>query len=355
MEIQNNMDLSDDEIAAWPLRRVGLRVQDMASSIEYYTRLGLFIVSDEREQGNGDVGMGVAGRELVHLRTLPGGRPRPAHTAGLYHFALLVGDEAELGSFLQHCINQRIPLDGASDHLVSQALYLSDPEGNGIEVYADRPRSQWSYPNGQLSMGTLQLNAQALLKQGLQEEGYGSVSQLPTITLTYASGVSSFNQEVTALVARWKKILGITVKTNPVNYNTLLDNVTAATNNAQGIQFWGLSWIGEYPDLHDWLTLQFDKASPNNNMNYGQNQSADATQQQATQQQMETADASMQPATRTSLYQQSEQQLVNDVAWLPMEQETDIFLRTPLIVGVVDNGQGAIPPDDWSKIYRVLP
>lgn len=174
METQNNIEQNNDDIATWPLRRVGLRVQDMAGSIEYYSRLGLSIVSDEREQGNGAVGMGVDGRELLHLRTLPGGRPRPAHTAGLYHFALLVGNEAELGSFLRHCIDQRIPLDGASDHLVSQALYLSDPEGNGIEVYADRPRSQWSYPNGQLSMGTLQLNAQALLRQAHDFSGFSA-------------------------------------------------------------------------------------------------------------------------------------------------------------------------------------
>ncbi len=228
-----------------------------------------------------------------------------------------------------------------TNHIVPQGLPGYNPNLTG--------------PDDTKSLSGDPAKAQALLKQGLQEEGYSSVSQLPSITLTYASGVSSFNQEVAALVARWKKVLSITVKTNPVDYNTLLDNVTAATNNAQGIQFWGLSWVGEYPDLHDWLTLQFDKASPNNNMNYGQNQSADATQQQATQQQLETADASMQPATRTSLYQQSEQQLVNDVAWLPMEQATDTFLRTQLIVGIVDNGQGAIPPDDWSKIYRVLP
>jgi catechol 2,3-dioxygenase len=173
METKDHME-QHDELATWPLRRVGLRVQDMASSIEYYTRLGLAIVSDGREQGNGEVGMGVDGREVLHLRPLPGGRPRPARTAGLYHFALLVGDEAELGSFLQHCIEQHIPLDGASDHLVSQALYLSDPEGNGIEVYADRPRSQWRFNNGQIVMSTLPLNAPALLRQAHDFSGFSA-------------------------------------------------------------------------------------------------------------------------------------------------------------------------------------
>jgi oligopeptide transport system substrate-binding protein len=209
-------------------------------------------------------------------------------------------------------------------------------------------------PDGTKGLNGDPAKARALLQQGLKEEGLTSVAQLPPITLTYASGVASFNQEVEALVQMWKQVLGITVTPNPVDYNTLLDKVTAATNNPQGLQFWGLAWVGEYPDPQDWLTLQFDKGVPNNNMNYGQNQSGNATQQQHVQQQLEAADATMQPAARLQTYQQAEQQLVNDVAWMPLEQVTDTFLRTPLIVGLVDNGQGGIPPDDWAHIYRVL-
>jgi catechol 2,3-dioxygenase len=164
----------DEITTAWPLRRVGLRVQDMDRCIDYYTRLGFSIVRDKREQENGSVGLGVGNREILQLRPLEGGRLRPSHTAGLYHFALLVGDETELGSFLQHCIDQHIPLDGASDHLVSQALYLSDPEGNGIEVYADRPREQWQFQGGQLRMDTIQLNAPRLLKQAQAFPGFST-------------------------------------------------------------------------------------------------------------------------------------------------------------------------------------
>jgi oligopeptide transport system substrate-binding protein len=195
--------------------------------------------------------------------------------------------------------------------------------------------------------------AQTLLQQGLKQEGIASVTQLPPITLTYATGVSSFDQEAAAMIKMWKQVLHITVATDPVDYNTLLDKVTAATNNAQGIQMWGLTWVGEYPDPQDWLTLQFDNGVPNNNMNYGQNQSTDAAQQQRVQQQLEAADATFQTTTRLQSYQQAEQQLVNDVAWLPVEQVTDVFLRSPFIVGIVDNGQEAIPPDDWGRIYRV--
>lgn len=137
---------------------------------------------DDRNEGaegtTGTVGMGVNGKEILSLRVLPGGRPRPARTAGLYHFAILLPNEAELGSFLRHCIEQRIPIDGASDHLVSQALYLSDPEGNGIEVYADRPRSEWEWSGSDIKMATLPLNAQALLKQAGAFEGFSAQTKL---------------------------------------------------------------------------------------------------------------------------------------------------------------------------------
>jgi oligopeptide transport system substrate-binding protein len=197
--------------------------------------------------------------------------------------------------------------------------------------------------------------AQALLKQGLQEEGWTRVAQMPTITLTYAANVPNLAQEVVALTRMWQKVLNVSVKTNAVDYNTLLDRVTAATNNAQGLQFWGLAWIAEYPDPQDWLTRQFDSGSPYNNMNYGQNASSDAAQQQATQQALEAADANPQTSARMQSYQQAEQQLVNDVAWLPVDQETAIFLRSPYIVGIHDNAMGMIPPNDWAAIYRVQP
>lgn len=128
---------------------------------------------------------------------------------------------------------------------------------------------------------------------------------------------------------------------------------------------WGLAWIGqypEYPDVHDWLTQQFGKGSPFNNANYGQNTSQDAAQQQLVQQQMDIADTkidaekNVQPAqiaARIQNYQQAEQQIVNDVGWLPMEQATAIFSRTASIIGFKDNAEGIVPPDDWANIYQM--
>ena len=104
------------------------------------------------------------GSPLLRLTALPGGRQRPRHTAGLYHFAILLPTEVQLGGFLQRVLEKRLPLTGTADHFVSQALYFDDPEGNGIEVYADRPRAEWQYPNGRLNIGTEHLDFERLLR-----------------------------------------------------------------------------------------------------------------------------------------------------------------------------------------------
>ena len=104
------------------------------------------------------------GSPLLRLTALPGGRQRPRHTAGLYHFAILLPTEVQLGGFLQRTLEKRLPLTGTADHFVSQALYFDDAEGNGIEVYADRPRAEWQYPNGRLNIGTEHLDFERLLR-----------------------------------------------------------------------------------------------------------------------------------------------------------------------------------------------
>lgn len=205
-------------------------------------------------------------------------------------------------------------------------------------------------PDGTTSLKGNPKQAQALLQQGLQEEKWTSTAQIPPIKLTYAGGLSSFDQEVKSMIAMWKSVLGITVTANAVDANTLLDQVSAATGNSQGLQMWGLSWVGEYPDPQDWLTRQFGNGSVFNNMNYGQNSSNDVSLQLTTQQQLAHADSNFQTGARLQTYQQAEQQLVNDVAWLPIEQVANVFLRQPYVAGIVDNGIGIIPPNDWANI-----
>ena len=97
-----------------------------------------------------------------------GGTPPPPGTTGLYHIAILYPDRASLADALRRLIAAGIPLDGASDHGVSEALYLSDPDRNGVELYVDRPREQWPLTSsGELAMVTRRLDLNALLREGV--------------------------------------------------------------------------------------------------------------------------------------------------------------------------------------------
>jgi catechol 2,3-dioxygenase len=117
---------------------VELSVSDLDRTLAYWQdAVGLRVLS--REDGTAEVG---ADAPLVRFVEEPGARPADGFT-GLFHVALLVPDRASLGRFLAHAARAQIPLEGLSDHDVSEAIYLRDPDRHGIEVYADRPREQW--------------------------------------------------------------------------------------------------------------------------------------------------------------------------------------------------------------------
>jgi catechol 2,3-dioxygenase len=118
---------------------VELVVADLERSTAYYTAsIGL----DLLETGAGEASLGSGGRVLLRLVEEPGALPADGYT-GLFHFALLVPERRDLAGWLRHAIGDRVPLTGASDHFVSEALYLRDPDHHGIEIYADRPRGSW--------------------------------------------------------------------------------------------------------------------------------------------------------------------------------------------------------------------
>ncbi len=144
----------------WPLGPVDLKVLDLEREAAFYERFGLSRVGEDPHTAVLTAG----GTPLLRLHALPEGEERPRHTSGLFHFALLLPSEQELGGFLQRTLEERLPLTGTADHFVSQALYYDDPEGNGIEVYADRPRSEWRYPSGRLDIGTEHLDFERLLR-----------------------------------------------------------------------------------------------------------------------------------------------------------------------------------------------
>jgi catechol 2,3-dioxygenase len=118
---------------------VHLTVSDLARSVDYYERsIGLGVIS----RHGSEVRLGAGGETLLTLVEHPGARPVPQAT-GLFHVALLLPERVHLAAWLAHAVRNRVSLEGASDHFVSEAVYLRDPDGHGIEVYADRPRAQW--------------------------------------------------------------------------------------------------------------------------------------------------------------------------------------------------------------------
>jgi catechol 2,3-dioxygenase len=144
----------------WPLGAVELKVLDLEREAAFYERFGLHLAAGDADRSV----FAADGAPILRLTALPGGRERPRHTAGLFHFAILLPSEEELGGFLRRTLEDRLPLTGTADHFVSQALYFDDPEGNGIEVYADRPRTEWRYPSGRLNIGTDHLDFERLLR-----------------------------------------------------------------------------------------------------------------------------------------------------------------------------------------------
>ncbi|MFN2526446.1 MAG: VOC family protein [Actinomycetota bacterium] len=140
--------------------QVHLTVADLDRSVAFYQdALGLQVLEREAKRAS----LGVEPIELLRLEALPGAR-RVSRATGLYHFAVRVPDRISLARWLDHAIKSRIAIDGASDHYVSEAIYLHDPDGHGIEIYADRPRALWE--NRLSEMGVLRpLDVNALLDQ----------------------------------------------------------------------------------------------------------------------------------------------------------------------------------------------
>ena len=144
--------------------RVRLQVSDLARSIPYYTDVLGFLVS-AREDAVA-VLAAADGTPVIELHEQKGIRPVPRHgRLGLYHFAILLPDRPALGRFVAH-LAEIGAYAGSADHLVSEALYLADPDGLGIEVYADRPRAQWQTKGREIAMATEPLDLRALMRAG---------------------------------------------------------------------------------------------------------------------------------------------------------------------------------------------
>src|SRR5882757_2653185 len=137
------------------LSNITLRVHSLEAEEKFYG--GVLGLSFQRSEGVAHI----AGKDGVPFLTLleaPTAPARPTQTAGLFHLAILFPDRKSLAEVLARLASGRYPIDGMSDHGVSEAIYLRDPENNGVELYCDRPRAAWPFKDGKLAMVTLRLD-----------------------------------------------------------------------------------------------------------------------------------------------------------------------------------------------------
>ncbi len=142
---------------------VALTVADLDRSLTYYTEaLGFALMLREGQTAI----LGAGGAPLLALTELPAARYWPGHYTGLYHFAILVPTRLDLARSLTHLLEVGLPFPGQADHDVSEALYLTDPDGNGIEIYRDRPRDEWTW----LSEGRVHMTVEPLDVRSIMAE-----------------------------------------------------------------------------------------------------------------------------------------------------------------------------------------
>lgn len=141
---------------------VGMRARDLDRLTAYYRdMLGLTVQEHTRQVAR----LGVGGAVLLELIHRPDALPDDPHEAGLYHTAFLMPTRADLARWILHAARNRVPITGASDHDVSEAIYLDDPEGNGVEVYSDRPREQWRRDGRMIFQKTDPLDIDAIIRE----------------------------------------------------------------------------------------------------------------------------------------------------------------------------------------------
>jgi catechol 2,3-dioxygenase len=144
------------------LTAIQLRVPELTRSLEFYVRRLGFVLKSQTD-AQAELGTSAHAAPLLTLTEDRDATPAPRDAAGLFHAAVLFPDRPALGAWLQHTAAQGVDFEGFSDHAVSEAIYLSDPDGNGLEFYADRPRRDWPFHGGELAMTTRPLAVRDLL------------------------------------------------------------------------------------------------------------------------------------------------------------------------------------------------
>lgn len=144
---------------------ITLRVKNIEKMRDYYLKLlKMKVLKDKKENGKREITLGTKTAPLIKMISFGNEVLKNDNETNVFHIAYLLPERKDLGNFLRNCAKELIKLDGVGDHNVSEAVYLTDPEGNGIEVYADRDSNTWKWENGHVVMGTETIDLEDLLR-----------------------------------------------------------------------------------------------------------------------------------------------------------------------------------------------
>lgn len=241
---------------------VRLQVSDLDQALTFYVEvLGFKKIVDE----SGAAALSADGAEppLIWLNERKGAVPKPPRSTGLYHVAIRAATRLELAHLLERLLESEWPLQGMADHLVSEAIYLADPDGNGIELYVDRPKELWPRKGSEISMGTSALDVDSLLRE-LDRNGHRwlGVDALTTIGHVHlqVSGLAGAERF-------YHGLLGLDVVSR--SFRDALFLSAGGYHHHLGLNVWGtagapppppsavglLSWGLRVPDGDTWVTL----------------------------------------------------------------------------------------------------
>jgi ABC-type oligopeptide transport system substrate-binding subunit len=235
-----------------------------------------------------------------------------------------------------HVINTYGPIVTPSNHIVP----------NGIPGYSANLKG----PDNTTGTAGNETLAKQLFAQGLQAEGL-TVATFPSLTLAYNNSYQAGANTIFAIVAEWKAVLGITIKTVGEKPTQLNQDEASSIGKTGPLQMFYGVWGADYPDAQDWLSNFFAKGASENFENYGQNSSTVATEQQAVQAELAKADADANPAERLQLYQDAEQKIVNDVGWITTYQSAYVYSTNPKLHGWKLAPLGSVAATDWANIF----
>lgn len=220
---------------------VHITVADLDRSIDFYERaIGLRLRNRAPDQAM----LGAGESDLLGLHAVPGARPSHGYS-GLFHFALLVPERADLARWLAHAVSDGVHLTGMADHFVSEAIYLDDPDGHGIEIYWDRPREVWA---GRVAerMTTLPLDVEDLLNELDGDDSQLGDGAFLAPTGTLMGHVHLRVSDIAASTAFYRDVLGFDLMASFGSQAAFLS--AGGYHHHIGANTWGSAGAGQSPD-----------------------------------------------------------------------------------------------------------